>query len=249
MCANKQLLKLQEQWDDKSVKPYAREYPKSISRPFAYGVPEEYIKADCKLMVIGQEAAGFSAYDDPEAWELARTQQWVIDYSRLQLWNIRSGDAIDDRRKSSPFWNFMKNLNKFGIVPSWNNIDKIYQKKTYKTNEKVIRLTDDQRRKFNKAACDGKTLLQREIEISKPDGIVFVTGPDYQVSMETALGLPEGSLTSKIPEENAHLKDISGEADLGIPCLWTYHPAYLCRMHMKLKDCAQEIAKNVKPMH
>lgn len=243
---NTELLAWQTQWDEKCIMQYTKMSQKSISRPFAYGVSEEYITAGFKLMVIGQEAAGFSVYDDPRAWGLARTQQWVVDYTRRQLWKICAGDAHNKRPNCSPFWNFMRNCNNLGLTPSWNNIDKVYQKKTVDTDEKVIRLTDDQRREFNKAVCTGKTLLQREIEISKPDGIVFVTGPYYQVSMETALGLPEGSLTSKKPEETAHLKNISSEVDLGIPCLWTYHPAYLCRMHMNLKDCVKEIVNVIK---
>ena len=246
MCVNNQLLKLQQLWDEQYAKTYSKEHPQSISRPFAYGVPEEYMTADFKLMVVGQEAAGFSAYDDPTAWDLQRTQQWVVDYTRRQLWGIRAGVAEEDRRKSSPFWNFMKNLNKFGMVPSWNNVDKVYQKKTADTGEKVIRLTDDQRREFNKAVCEGKTLLQKEVEISKPDGIVFVTGPHYRHSMETALTLSENSLAEKVPREDAVLTDISHEVGLGIPCLWTYHPRRLCGLHLSLNDCAQEIAKIIK---
>lgn len=240
---NKKLLAVQTQWDQVRVAPYAKENPCKISRPFAYAVPEEYMTADFKLMVVGQEAAGFSAYDDPIAWDLQRTQQWVVDYTRRQLWGIRGGDAQNKRPNCSPFWNLMRNLNWLGLTPSWNNVDKVYQKKTCKTNEKVIRLTDDQRREFNKAVCEGKTLLQREIEISKPDGIIFVTGPDYCISMETALGL---SLEDKVPTQDTILTDISKEANLGIPCLWTYHPRRLCGMHLSLSDCAQEIAKIIK---
>ena len=240
---NKKLLAVQTQWDQVCVAPYAKEKPCKISRPFAYGAPKEYIKADCKLMVIGQEAAGFSLYDDEEAWNLSRTQQWVVDYTRRQLWKIRAGDAQNKRANCSPFWNFMRNCNNLGLTPSWNNIDKVYQKKTADTDEKVIPLKNDQRKEFSKAVCEGKTLLQREIEISKPDGIVFVTGPNYRISMEIALGV---SLEDKVPTPDRILTDISKEANLGIPCLWTYHPRCLCGMHLSLKNCAQEIAKTIK---
>ena len=249
---NAELLKWQKQWDKDCIKQYiqdnpqTKDNPKTLSRPFAYGVSEEYLAADFKLMVIGQEAAGFSLYNDPTAWDLLRTQQWVVDYTRRQLYGIRAGDAQEGRTNSSPFWNFQRNLNKLGLTPSWNNVDKVYQKKTYENGEKVIRLIDQQRKTFNEPVCEGKTLLQREIEISKPDGIVFVTGPEYRISMETALGLSENMLMDKVPAPDRILTDISIEANLGIPCVWTYHPRHLCGMHLSLKNCAQEIAKTIK---
>lgn len=241
---NQKLLDLQTHWDKSLISSYVKENPYSLSRPFAYGVPEEYITADFKLMVVGQEAAGFSAYEDPTAWDLQRTQQWVVDYTRRQLWKIHAGDAKEGRTNCSPFWNFLRNLNKNGLTPSWNNVDKVYRKKKRHTGEKVIRLTDDQRKKFNEAVCDGKTLLQCEIEISKPDGVVFVTGPDYRISMEAALG--GISLGNKVLVQDQLLTDISAEAGLGIPCLWTYHPGYLCRIHKNLIVHAQKIAEIIK---
>lgn len=249
---NAKLLKWQTQWDKDCIKQYiqdnpqTKDNPKTLSRPFAYGVSEEYLAADFKLMVIGQEAAGFSLYNDPTAWDLPRTQQWVVDYTRRQLFGIRAGDAQEGRTNSSPFWNFQRNLSRLGLTPSWNNVDKVYQKKTDENGEKVIRLTNEQRETFNKAICEGKTLLQREIEISKSDGIVFVTGPHYRISMETALGLPENKLLDKKPTLDSILTDISKECNLAIPCLWTYHPRFLNLKSVDLKACAQKVATIMK---
>ncbi len=247
---NTELLRWQMQWDKTCVNPYVTSNnPALFSKPFTYGVSKEYMTADFKLMVIGQEAAGFSAYNEPTDWDIPRTQQWVVDYTRRQLWGIRAGDAQNNRANCSPFWNFMRNFNKQGLTPSWNNVDKVYQKENSekkRKREKVIRLTDQQRTKFNEAVCEDQTLLQREIEISKPDGIVFVTGPEYRISMETALGLSENMLMDKVPAPDRILTDISIEANLGIPCVWTYHPRHLCGMHLSLKNCAQEIAKTIK---
>ena len=244
---NTELLKWQMQWDEICANPYiTSNKPLLFSKPFTYGVSEEYMAADFKLMVIGQEAAGFSEYNEPTGWDIPRTQQWVVDYTRRQLYGIRAGDAQYKRANCSPFWNFQRNLNRLGLTPSWNNVDKVYQKKTYENGENVIRLTGQQRRKFNEDICDGKTLLQREIEISKPDGIVFVTGPHYRISMETALGLPENKLLDKKPTLDNILTDVSEEVSLGIPCLWTYHPRFLHLKGVDLKSCAQEIVNIMK---
>lgn len=242
---NTELLRWQMQWDKTCVNPYVTSNnPALFSKPFTYGVSKEYMTAAFKLMVIGQEAAGFSAYNEPTDWDIPRTQQWVVDYTRRQLWGIRAGDAKKGKTNPSPFWDFLRKLNENGLTPSWNNIDKVYQKKSQNNGEKVIRLTDAQRKKFNEAVCDGRTLLQREIEISKPDAIIFVTGPYYRVSMETALG--GVSLGDKVPTPGRIWTDISSKAGLGIPCLWTYHPRYLRLRSFELKKYAEEIAEIIK---
>lgn len=245
LSMNKAMLRLQQQWEEMVLLPYVKKYPHTMSRPFAYGVPEAYLEADCKIMVIGQEAAGFSMYEDESAWGLSRTQQWVMDYWKFQLFGDCAGDVNPNDYNRSPFWNMFRYLKKHGVIASWNNLDKVYQKHTFANDEKVIRLENDQRKWFNGAVCDGKTLLLCEIEMSKPDGIVFVTGPHYRRSMETALGCSENKLSEKRPIKKDPLKEITLEAGLGIPCYWTYHPAYLNRIGA-LKMCAEQIAIEIK---
>ena len=47
---NQKLLDLQTHWDKSLISSYVKENPYSLSRPFAYGVPEEY-KVDYSKIV------------------------------------------------------------------------------------------------------------------------------------------------------------------------------------------------------
>jgi uracil-DNA glycosylase len=83
-----------------------------------------------------------------------------------------------------------------------------------------------------------KSLLQREIELAKPDAVVFVVGPSYHVSLETAFDLEnkkDYSLKKYAPNvQNNIVSDITKFVDIKndgkpIPVFWTYHPAYMNR--------------------
>ena len=68
-----------------------------------------------------------------------------------------------------------------------------------------------------------KTLLQKEIEVLKPNAIVFITGPGYVVTMEKALGLRENTLAEYKPTIDNGCVDITNIVHTEIPTFWTYH--------------------------
>lgn len=76
-----------------------------------------------------------------------------------------------------------------------------------------------------------QSALQREIDAAKPDLIVFVTGPHYQVSMCFAFGLQEDALAAYMPTKTNPVNKITLPG-ISIPVFWAYHPAYLQRLHM-----------------
>ena len=70
---------------------------------------------------------------------------------------------------------------------------------------------------LNKKITDKKPLLLLEIETIVPDLVVFLTGPRYRKSMESAL--KNKKLQKPTQKEPVTFFDVSG-----IPCMWTYHP-------------------------
>ena len=240
---NAELLKYQEAWENKLLKPHLPEDPSDqsdlfsrnkISRPFCFGVMEEFYSAEKKIMVVGQQTGGWQSYQtDLETWPLDRLQKWGIKYLE---WNLGGDqDPITGRcrpRNRSPFWNFFRRLNKAGWTPAWNNLDKIQSvKEICRTDE----LREDQEKQLNKPITDnGKTLLQIEIELTKPDRIVFVVGPRYLISLSSSMGLNPETLESYTPSLEQCCVEITDVVNLGIPVFWTYHPAYLNRHKGKI---------------
>jgi len=232
MNMNKSLAVVQEQWNQKILFPYVEQHQEHmLSRPFYFGVSDEYTVSPKRIMIIGQEARAYGSYYDE--WPMADIQKWGIDYLRRQLWGVRSKDFKYNR---SGFWKLFRCFARSGYIPCWNNIDKLHQQKG---EGSTIRLTDELRRVF---CCtygeDNKSLLRREIEIAKPDVVLFITGPKYNISMTESLGLPEGYLDDEKPNSEVFCREITEKAGLEIPTFWAYHPSYLNRIH-KLADCVQ----------
>ena len=60
---NKKLNKYQRIWFDTIFEPYVQKNTYlNISNPFFLGVSETYIKAEKRIMIVGQETAGWSVY-------------------------------------------------------------------------------------------------------------------------------------------------------------------------------------------
>lgn len=222
---NKELNKYQKEWFEEIFEPYIIENPNAnISYPFFTGVVEQYVKADKRILIIGQETSGWNIYK-PD-WTIEDSQQWSVNYLSYQLDYCNDAKLKEQfkRKNSSPFWGFFKAFRKDGIVPCWSNVDKAQRN----INGKTQGLTEDIEIAFNqKLPHTNKTLLQKEIEILKPNVIVFITGPRYRVTMEKALALKEKALKGYEPSHDDGCIDISDIVNLGIPTFWTYHPRHI----------------------
>ena len=207
-----------------------------LSCPFYMGVTEEYAQANSKrIMVIGQEARHYGVWKDDRAvfgYEPKESQEWAVDYLLYQLKtpNEHSRFAIDYNK--SPFWGVFRNFKRNGINVCWNNVDKVY----YSNGNKDYKgtLTYAAEKYLSKpygVGEDEKSLLQREIEISNPDMLLFVTGPTYYESIAAAFKAASAQrLAGKLDlDKEIELADITDDLDIGIPAYWTYHPAYLRR--------------------
>ena len=216
---NKELLVLQQEWLSVcDADGMAGKY--SLSRPFSFAVTEQYMRSKRRIMIIGQEAKDFSCYESD--WPLPNIQQFNECYVNTQL-NRRVPGYEYNR---SPFWRFFREMAKEGIEPVWNNLDKFHQD----INGKTIPLSLEMEYVFSKTyGKDNKSLLQREIELTKPTLVLFVTGPSYHESMALALNADDRKLQEVKPTVSSPCRQITELTNMGIPMFWSYHPAYLSR--------------------
>lgn len=242
MEINKDLLMMQEQWNNVVLLPYVQSHEKHIlSRPFYFGVSQEYVEGDCKIMIVGQETRDYGCYSDD--WPMPHIQKWGIDYLRRQIWKSGDEDFISKHKLNrSAFWKLFRKIAQRGCVPCWNNVDKIHQSKG---KGSTIRLSDEQKSVFCRQYGENmKSLLQREVQLAKPDVVLFATGPHYHLSMTTSVGISEGALDDKKPTPNEVCTDITDIMGLGVPTYWSYHPSFLNRIH-KMNECVDMVVRCV----
>ncbi len=219
-CINSQLLERQEEWlKECNADSISKEF--RLSRPFSFAITSEYIKSSNRIMIVGQEARDFCSYEDD--WPLKNIQCFNIDYTRTQL-----GYCKIKEYNRSPFWKLFRKIHKQNIEPVWNNLDKFHRINSAK---ETVPLTVELEEKFDSTyGGDYKSLLQREIEITNPDIILFVIGPLYYEALSFSFGIDTTFLLDFKPNPKEPCRDVSKILELGIPVLWSYHPAYLNRI-------------------
>lgn len=239
---NDKLNDIQTIWFNEIFKPYIRNNPNlNISYPFFTGVSDEYIKSQKRIMIVGQETNGWNVFK--EDWTIKDSRDWAIDYLNFQLkyCNYQDLKEIFKRRNSSPFWSFFKAFSNDGIVPCWNNIDKAQRKFGNQTKALTVEIEAE----LNKTITSlNTTLFLKEIEITKPDIIIFITGPNYQFTMEKALQLEQDTLRDFKPTHNNGCVDITNQVKLDTPTFWTYHPRHICDSKNELSR--EKIVKKIK---
>ena len=221
-----------------------------ISEPFFFGIPEYEDKDKPLIMVVGQETDLYGNIEniiDKNGGvieeNIIKSQSWVTEVTRhLNNTNYppkwksytTTNDEDEIYLKKHSFFLFLIALSKKYNV-CWNNLDKIhytaeidvvdYNNGKLKKKEKAVTLyVKDEKTLFGQQIDNGKTLLESEIDIVKPDMVLFVTGPNYKESMEYQMG----ELFNKKPngEENLIVEAKAGD----IKYYWTYHPMYLSRI-------------------
>ena len=242
MNRNTQLRDIHKEWKAQVFNPFLKGKENDISVPFCPGLSDEYLSESSsgkRIVIIGQETRDFTTNHD--SWRTEGTQSWAIDYLRCQIYG-KVTDGI--KYNSSPFWNFFRFFADNGLVPCWNNLDKAhryvdgYTKPLTAAYERILNVQYSTQ--MNPIE---RSTLQREIDVAKPDLIVFVTGPYYQVSMCCAFGLQEDTLAADKPTKKNPVSKITLPG-ISIPVFWTYHPAYLQRSHM-LEDVGKRILEEL----
>lgn len=176
----------------------------TISNPHLISVPGEYTATRTRVMVIGQQTYGWGERGvSGQADALNALIQLYADFN------------LGEKYTASPFWQATVSLNRFVNPDSppraflWSNLIKVDQSKRRPSQ------------KIEEGVC-ALALLQREIAITKPNAVVFFTGPDYDSRIERSF--PELTWESKS-------RLLTRLIHPNLPTLFfrTYHPNYLRR--------------------
>ena len=152
----------------------------NFSRPFLLDVNDEYINSEKKVMIIGQETyTWYGLYKDflNEDDGIKRTQ------------DIYRNFMLDNKSNyNSPFWNFFNKLEENSNASFiCNNVYKLetieYLEHPNKLGKKVgfsvLSKNKVYKHLIEKVKVFQKDILIKEIEILKPDVVIFLTGHPY----------------------------------------------------------------------
>ena len=188
-----------------------------------------YENSDIKLMVFGQE-----------------TNSWYEDFNNdlektLKLYDIFFNNGYAQKEYGSPFWQGInrfiellkekKPKKKIGIV--WNNLIKIG------CSERNANRPPEYLYKIEKEYFK---IINEEIKIFKTDIILFLSGPDYDSSIQSNFENIKFNAISK-KYDTRKIAKLSFENHKNI--YRTYHPKYL-RMSKKTDDYFKAIIESIE---
>ena len=211
---NEQLANLYcQKWTEYSSELKRREINQTIPKPtmpLLLGVQNEieYINSDLRIMILGQETNGWLQFC-PEI-PILKLQNWNIDRTiKLQG---KSPFANGQRRIRQYFSKYFPDLKSSFL---WNNVVKIgLEKGKGFPGEQLYQI---EKQHFN--------LLNEEINILKPNVLIFLSGPYYDKYIFDKLGKLE---MHSIP--NFELNHLCEFKVPNVMCaVRTYHPNYLYR--------------------
>jgi len=209
----------------------------NAAHPLLIKVNEEYVNADIRVMIIGQET---------DKWNgLFEDKKKTIDYLMNDYYNYFYENVDHDinlekrikKKNKRPFWNrknfkfYEEELKKIfkdkKVSFLWNNVSKIGKQGRGKPTTKIKEIENEY----------FKDIVKEEIKILKPDIIIFVTGNRY------------------IPIEHEPVKKIKFEPVAKIKfkkfkdilAFRTYHPN--ARIKNGKKDLKQEIVKQISELY
>lgn len=196
------------------------------THPLLIKTDDEYAKADLKVMFFGQETNEWNGVFE----EYADLESVLAVYENFYL---KKGYE----QYGKPFWNFIRNLKstqstkKIGYI--WNNVLKIGKSESGTPQQGLINYTIDY---FN--------VIPQEIEILKPNVLLFLSGHTYDDHIRKTIGnfsiVPiEGFSTNEL----CILKFDNISVDLAIR---TYHPGYLQRLGERRMNITETIVNLIE---
>lgn len=216
MNINYELYQEYHKVDDASfqeVKEYNQEISikkEKITAPLLLKVNDLYTNAKLKIMVFGQETNNWNErYDESDCID-----DIISIYEDFYL----SGECY---KRKSPFWRFMKTFNERiinEVEPNsaiiWNNIVKMGKCGIGFPNEFYKPIVQ---KYYN-------DLIIKEVEIVKPDILIFLTGPNiYEQVISDVFKNPERKIVDNIDERLLNKINISSVK----LALRTHHPKSL----------------------
>lgn len=216
-----------EEINSKLEKLYSDYYKRLIERKLEYeGDPScplflkafpAYTAAKNKILIIGKETNSWVGSMKDEH-SLARILEEYDEFSLGHGYRGKSGKE-PKRTLNSPFWNFSRSIytalnpdaNRKDLGFLWSNVSRMDSGAEYRVMPSENRKKED----FQ--------LLADEIEILKPDTVIFLAGNDYNEEIEKHIGL---KWTTKNERLQIHKPEIRVT---GLPenTYKVYHPRYL----------------------
>ncbi len=252
--ANKKLNEIQTKWFNelkldtdiidkfnKNHKNTKRKYRYELSLPFYSGLSEKAVGKKI-IMVIGQESRNSGRYNTrnynytktikSQDWCLPNdSSKWSVAYLEKQILNVENKEFEIDN-DSYPFWRFIKRLflDTKEFFPFWTNLDKLHTYQLDKNTDEVkacCSLYEETEKILHKKIND-KTLLEYEIDIVKPEIILFLTGENYENSMKIGLGLDKDfAFKDKLRKDDKIIIPLENVTNIQQKVFWTFHPRTL----------------------
>ena len=201
------------------------------THPLLIKTDEDYEKTESKIMILGKETNGWCKDEINEGiFEKGIGIDSIINvYDKFYLQN-------GSPKYGKHFFNFVKliksKLSKKNVGYIWNNVLKIGKSDVGTPQQGLINYTIDS---FN--------VIPREIEILKPNVLLFLSGPKYDEYIEKTIGK-----FNVIPIEGFTLNElcILKFDDLNVDLtIRTYHPQKLCFLGKQRKDEITEVIINL----
>lgn len=217
-----------------------------FSTPFLLKVSESYEDAKQKVMIVGQET--FTWYGKYGEF---LSQKDPIGYAQSQYSQFVESES---HNYNSPFWNYLNKLfENTNVEWIWNNAFKM-ETVEYLSNEKFlgkkVSLSVLSKSKHYKYFIDKIKSLQRdifikELEILKPDIVIFFTGNPYDSLFMDWQFDTNDDFYQSIPKAVEMGIDKWKLGRLNSPLLpyqtfRTYHPNYLKRVSKKIMTLEQK---------
>jgi len=181
------------------------------SNPLLIQLPDEqaYKSADIRMIVFGQET---NNWHHQFQTNIGKTLDWYASFLEARTHNGKG-----------TFWNSARRFkgqleeesNSKTVELVWNNVFKVGKTKRGKPGEEI--------RHVEKQDFD---VIQQEIDILKPNLVVFFSGPYYDKHLGSRiLGYEVQPVLDGYPGREVEFWKLNG----GIQAVRTYHPTYLRR--------------------
>ena len=174
-----------------------------------------YQSASRRLLVVGQETYGWdSGVGNPSPW-------WNSNDGADSLVRLYDGFELGKSYYASPFWVATRQL--AVAVGEAGTPAKVGWTNLFKVDEGTHRPGEEVRAVLNQHF----DVLSAELELAKPDAIVFFTGAPLDEQLLSRQG-PEARLEEVDGVQKRVLARVRS-ASIRCPAFRTYHPAYLRR--------------------